>query len=213
MDIWVFAHGDRLTRISRALPAPPDYVIAADAGLLLAQAHGVKVNLLIGDLDSTPASAVAHAERTGAEVRRFEADKDATDLELAFEAAVQQGATSVSMVGGHGGRLDHFLANVDLLAGLPPEVQVMAQMGTALVYVVKDRVMFRGMAGEYVSLIPWGGAAERVLARGLRWELSYETLEVGSSRGVSNELTGYEAMVTVKSGTLLVVHELANRLS
>jgi len=212
MNIWVFAHGDRIAIISRALPSPPDYVIAADAGLLIAQAHGVKVDMLIGDLDSTPPSAVAHAERTGAEVRRFEADKDATDLELAFEAALQQGATSITMIGGHGGRLDHQLANIDQLARLPKEVKAMAQMGTAIVYVVKDRVMFSGSPGEYISLIPWGGDAEGVITRGLHWELSSQTMKLGSSLGISNEIAGHQTSVRVKTGVLLVVHERGDRL-
>jgi len=212
VKVWVFANGDRLPLISRMLPTPPDYVIAADAGLLLAQAHGVKVNLLVGDLDSTPLSAIGHAERTGAEIRKFEADKDATDLELAFEAALEHGATCIAMIGGHGGRLDHFLSNVDMLAALPKEVQVVAQMGTAIVHVAKQRIMLEGLAGQYVSLIPWGGDAEGVITRGLRWELNSDTLKLGSSRGVSNELMGYQASVRVKSGTLVVVHEHEGRL-
>ena len=215
MKVWVFANGDKLARISRSLPTPPDYVIAADAGLLLAQAHGAEVDLLIGDLDSTPKSAVAHAERTGAEIRRFEADKDATDLELAFDAALAHGATSIAMIGGHGGRLDHFIGNIDLLAALgarAPEVAVCAQLGTALVHVVTDRVRLAGVAGEYVSLLPWGGDVQGVTARGLRWELNSETLQLGSSRGLSNELMGAEATVRVKSGILLVVHEYEARL-
>ncbi len=213
MNIWVFAGGDKVARIFRMLPAPPNYVIAADSGLLVAQAHGVEVDLLVGDLDSTPASAIAHAERTGAQVRKFDTDKDATDLDLAFQAALEQNPTSITMIGGHGGRLDHSLANVDLLAALPAHIQVTAQMGSAIVHVVTDRVMFEGLAGQYVSLIPWGGDVEGVLARGLRWELDYETLKLGSSRGVSNELMGYEAMVSVKSGILLVIHELEGLLA
>lgn len=220
MKVWVFAGGDKVARISRKLPAPPDYAIAADSGLLIAQAHEVDVDLLVGDLDSAPAEAIARAgatdiarvgatdiARAGAQVRRYDTDKDATDLELAFQAALEQNPTSITLIGGYGGRPDHFLANVDLLAALPAGIRATAQMGSAIVHVVRDEVTLEGSAGQYVSLIPWGGEVEGVLTRGLRWGLDRETLKPGSSRGVSNELAGNQAMVGVKSGTLLVIHE------
>jgi thiamine pyrophosphokinase len=43
----------------------------------------------------------------------------------------------------------------------------------------------------------------------LRWPLDEEVLEPDSTRGVSNELTGERATVTVRQGSLLVVHEPA----
>ena len=50
------------------------------------------------------------------EVRRFKAEKDETDLELALLAAVDMGADEIKVIAALGGRLDHTLANLSLLA-------------------------------------------------------------------------------------------------
>ncbi|HTD50939.1 MAG TPA: thiamine diphosphokinase, partial [Acidimicrobiia bacterium] len=61
-------------------------VIAADSGLGVAMALGVHVDHLVGDLDSAAPHAVDAAVASGTTVERHPAEKDATDLELAFDA-------------------------------------------------------------------------------------------------------------------------------
>src|SRR5256885_17010965 len=64
---------------------PGATVIAADGGAELAQHVGLEVDLVVGDLDSISAAALARA----AQVERHAADKDATDLALALAAALR----------------------------------------------------------------------------------------------------------------------------
>jgi thiamine pyrophosphokinase len=49
-----------------------------------------------------------------------------------------------------------------------------------------------------------------VTTEGLRWTLDGDLLVPGSTRGMSNEMTGDAAVVRVGGGTLLVVHEPAD---
>jgi thiamine pyrophosphokinase len=77
--VLVFAGGDPPPRSVLAEMASPDYVIAADSGLDHAVRLGVAVDLLVGDLDSVSADAIALA----ASVQRHPVDKDATDLAIA----------------------------------------------------------------------------------------------------------------------------------
>ena len=90
-------------------------VVAADSGLHLAETLGLHVDRIVGDLDSADPDLVEAAVARGAVIERHPAEKDATDLELALDAAVREGAQRVVVVGGGGGRLDHFLANVLLI--------------------------------------------------------------------------------------------------
>ena len=53
--------------------------------------------------------------------------------------------------------------------------------------------------------LPYGGPATGVRTTGLRWALAGETLEVGSTRGVSNVFSAPEATVALDAGTLLAV--------
>ena len=62
-----------------------------------------------------------------------------------------------------------------------------------------------GAPGERLSLLAVGGPASGVTTTGLRWPLADDTLEPGSSRGVSNEFTGTEAAISLTSGVLLAI--------
>src|SRR5258705_8077621 len=107
----VFAGGDPVGgEVAARLPQSDVSVVAADSGVEHALAMGRDVDLVIGDFDSADPAAVDAAVAGGAEVRRYPADKDQSDLELALHAARAAGARRVIVVGGYGGRLDHFLA-------------------------------------------------------------------------------------------------------
>ena len=202
----VFAGGDPPgAGTLRDLP-DHDLVIAADSGLAHANRAGYVVDVVVGDLDSADPEAVAAATARGAVVERHAAAKDATDLELALTAARDRECSRVVVVGGHGGRLDHFLANVLLLAS--PELSALtieARLADARVFVVRDAVDLRGSPGELCSLLAVGGAAHGVRTEGLRFPLRGETLYPGSTRGISNEFLDDDAAVSLDDGALLVV--------
>lgn len=183
-----------------------DLVIAADSGLHLAYELRLAVDVAVGDFDSASPAAVASAERAGAAVERHPADKDATDLELALDAAVRRGATHVVVVGIDGGRPDHELANLLLLgAGKYGSVAIEALSPSARVVVVTGSATLPGTAGDLVSLLPVGGAARGVRTSGLRFALAGDDLEPGTTRGVSNVIESAPATVSVVGGTLLAV--------
>ena len=97
-------------------PAPGDRVIAADFGAHHVRAWGWPIDLLVGDLDSLPADEVAALQAAGVPVVTVPQAKDETDLELALARALDGGAREIVICGALGGRADHLLANVLLLA-------------------------------------------------------------------------------------------------
>lgn len=202
----VFAGGDPPPRaVLHHLPGGAR-VIAADSGLEHAQALGCSVDVVVGDLDSVSTAALERARTEGAAIEQFPADKDATDLELALDAAVASGATRITVVGGHGGRLDHFVANVLLLGSDRfRAVSIDAWIGTAHVVVVRDTTEITGAVGSLCTLLAVGGPAEGITTDALRFPLSDALLLPGWSRGVSNELLATTARVSLTRGTLLSV--------
>jgi len=181
-------------------------VIAADAGVHEAERLGLHVDLLVGDLDSADAAAVARVEAAGGRVERHPADKDASDLELALVAAAVAGARQVLVLGGDGGRLDHLLGNAFLLASTRfADLRIDAVLGAARIHVVRDERSMEGTRGELVSLFAAGGPAHGVTTEGLRWQLDGDELTPGSTRGLSNEFVGSTASVRVGDGVVLVV--------
>jgi thiamine pyrophosphokinase len=202
----VFAGGDPPPDAVRDHLPGDAFVIAADSGLDHALALGRSVDLVVGDLDSVTAPALDAAVTSGTTVEEHSVHKDATDLELALDAARDRGATHVTVVGGHGGRVDHFAANLLLLASARYESLVVdGWVGTALITVVRGTRRLAGPPGSLCTLLAMGGPAEGVTTRGLRYPLDGEVLLAGSSRGVSNELVEADAEVTVASGTLLAI--------
>ena len=186
------------------LPDVPEdtLVIAADGGIIEAERLGLRVDLLVGDLDSAPADAIARAPR----VERHPVDKDASDLELAMEAAVAGGARRIVVVGGDGGRLDHLLGNAFLLGSDRwAAVEIDAVLGDARITVVRDEREIEGEVGELISLYAVGGPARGVTTQGLRWALRDGDLLPGSSLGLSNEFAAPRATVRVREGVVLAI--------
>jgi thiamine pyrophosphokinase len=185
---------------------PAETVVAADGGLLRARALGLGVDVVVGDLDSATPEALAAAEAEGARIVRHPQAKDATDLELALDEVVALGARRVLVVASAGGRLDHLLGSVLLLAeeryaGL----ELDAHVGDALVHVVRGERTLRGAPGELLTLVPLGGAADGVTTDGLEYPLRGETLAPGTTRGVTNVFLETEAHVTLERGVLLAI--------
>ncbi len=180
--------------------------IAADSGLDHARAAGWTVDVGVGDFDSVAPDALGRAEAEGVELIRHEPDKDQTDLELALTLAGERASGTVLVVGGAGGRVDHFAGNLGVLAAASyARLQIEAWMGTATVWVVRGERRLDLPPGALVSLVPMHGAAEDIVTEGLRWPLRHETLPPGSGRGISNVVGAGPVRVAVGDGVLLVV--------
>ena len=205
----VLAGNGRVEPVVRAqLPQPAD-VIAADSGLTVASALGLAVDHLVGDLDSVDPGAVEAAEAGGTTVERHPTEKDATDLELALDAAIARGARHVAVVDAGGDRLDHLLGNVLLLASsVFAGTAIEGFCGDARLGVARGGeapATITGAPGSLVTLLPLGGPARGIVTDGLRYPLRDEELAPGTTRGVSNELLTETASVRLSDGTLLVV--------
>ncbi len=188
------------------------FVVAADGGADAALALGLHVDLAIGDFDSISSDGLAALERAGSRIERHPAAKDPTDLELALDAALDVAPGRMLVVGSASGRLDHLLSSLELLASTRySAVEVDAVLGTAGVQVIHGSRALEGLPGELVSLHPMHGAARGVVTEGLRYPLAGETLEPGSSRGVSNVFVEREARVSLEHGVVLAIRPWAQR--
>jgi len=181
-------------------------VVAADSGLDSALALGLDVTVATGDFDSASPDAVAAAEASGVQIERHPAVKDATDLELAMDAAAAMTPDRILVLAGRGGRLDHELAALLLLASdRYTGMNVDALVGDARVHVIRGERELAGWPGDLLTLVAVNGPAVGVTTEGLEYPLRGETLEPGSSRGVSNVFEEETARVTVESGVLLAI--------
>lgn len=183
-----------------------ELVIAADGGARHAAPLGLPLHQVVGDFDSLSASDVVELEAAGVTVTRFPTNKDATDTELALLAALDAGATDITLLCTWGGRSDHAIGTLALLAhprcGAADVVILDEQTRTQLLR-SGARVTLRGDIGRIISITPWGGDAT-VSAIGVRWPLTSALLLAGSTRGISNVATATESIITAHNGAVLM---------
>jgi len=193
-----------------------DLIVAADGGALGARALGLEPSLVVGDGDSLGQDGLALLRRAGIRIDLSPADKDESDTELAIRACLTRGAAAITVVGGFGGRLDHALANIWLLAlpGLAGCDASLLDETTRVTLIRADpsetpvRRLLPGRAGDIVSLVPLG-PVDGVTTESLRYPLRDERLLVGPSRGLSNVRERDIAAVTIRHGLLLIVESPA----
>ena len=185
----------------RALARDADLVVAVDGGLALLLRAGIVPQLLIGDLDSLDGVAIP----TGVEVRRHPREKDATDLELTLDQVAALAPEEIRLVGALGGRVDHLLATLGLLARY--RVPIVVYHRDEVLHAVSGPLTLSEAApGDRVSLIPLTDRVEGIHTQGLRYPLRGEALERTGTRGVSNQVVSLPCRVEFSSGRLLVVH-------
>jgi thiamine pyrophosphokinase len=169
---------------------------------------GLTVDLLVGDLDSIDPADLRDAETRGTKINRHPVDKDATDLDLALQAARDTGARTVTVISGGGGRLDHLVGGIALLGSAAHADLVLdAWIGPAHITVVHGpaTACIVGRPNEMVTVLAIGGPAAGIVTEGLRFALGGETLRPGESRGLSNELIGKRARLLLETGTVLII--------
>jgi thiamine pyrophosphokinase len=185
-----------------------DMIIAADSGAATALRYGYTPGIVVGDFDSLDTALLQELSEKGSQVRRVAVEKDETDTELAVKVAIEQGATSITLLGAFGGaRFDHTMANILLLAGFE-RVPIKIVDGPATCWLVRGpgSSAINGHVGDLVSLLPLTSDASGIRTKGLYYPLSGETLYFGKPRGVSNVLIEELAEVSVEGGMLLVIH-------
>jgi thiamine pyrophosphokinase len=205
--ILIFANGELPSlEAARGLVRVDDLLIGADGGTRYILELGLTPHSIVGDLDSVSFDLQPLIDK-GVQIAQFPGDKDETDLELTINHALTFHPDQIVIVAALGERLDQTLGNIGLISDMRlSSLDVRIDDGVEEALFCRDQVQVRGRSGDLVSLIPWQGEVAGVRTEGLKWPLKSETLYPQKTRGISNEMLGAEATVTIDSGLLLVVH-------
>ena len=176
-------------------------VLAADGGANHLARIGVRPDAVVGDLDSIRPGVRSWVGEGRMVVR---ADQDFTDLHKTLEFAFEERhARQVIVLAATGGRLDHDLENLALLARWASRGSLELRDERHRVVPVLGQTELATTAGQGISLMPVG-RCEKVFTRGLHWELNGEPLDLSGRTSVSNLAGGDSTAIRVEGGALLV---------
>ncbi|MDO7904908.1 thiamine diphosphokinase [Paenibacillus sp. JX-17] len=184
-----------------------DYVIGADKGALFLVSHGVRPDLAVGDFDSVSQEERQQIEeKCGRMISCDPIHKDLTDTELALELAFEAHANEILMLGVTGTRLDHTLANIQMLIRAVQHHSVCTLKDpNNLITLTASTLTIYEQGYTYVSLLPLTAEVTGINLEGFMYPLENATLKMGQSLGVSNRLAGLEGNISIQSGLLLVI--------
>ncbi len=177
-----------------------DLIIAADSGYISACSAGVLPDAFIGDFDS-----VLKEEVRAKKIISLNPVKDKTDTQEAIDYAISEGAKNITVLGALGKRIDHTIANIQLLKyahtfGAKAEI---VDVDTYITLVC-DKISIDRKSGCCLSLLPLTDCSG-VSVSGVYYPLEDAFMPVGNPYGISNEFTEKSAKICVKSGELLVI--------
>ena len=203
---------DTLRRLLDEREAAPSsnaaLLVAADSGLILAEAAGLRPDWVIGDMDSLDREDRLRSYPAD-RVIRHPAGKDYTDTELALALLREKGCAEAWIAGGGGGRIDHLLGIRDLfereyfprrwITAAEDIYCIDGDDGAAALTITVEQ-------GGLISVFPLGGGLWKAESAGLKWPLNNVHWERGLY-GLSNVALVPEIAISAKQGRFMVIVE------
>ncbi len=181
-------------------------LIAADGGFECLKNAGLTPDLLIGDMDSNSQKA------EGIPTFRYPCHKDETDMMLAVRRGLELGFRVFGIYGGLGGRLDHTLANIQLLQYMSNrQSRGYLIQGNQVVTVLNNETLHLNKQEKgTLSLFSISETSVGVSIKGMEFQLEEAVLTNDFPVGISNRFVGEPVTISVKKGTMLVIWEMVD---
>lgn len=190
------------------------FVIACDKGYEYCRNQNVKVDFVCGDFDSCEIE-IPSSDSIPFGVEILPTHKDDTDLIHAIKYALKNGFEKIFITCAGGGRVDHFLSNVQALVYAKTGDDEISENRNIAVFLYDDLNVIRVIKNEEIVLAPKAGwsltvlshtdKSEGVTIKGAEYEVSDVTLTNGFPLGQSNEWKNENVSIRVKNGILLIV--------
>ena len=184
-----------------------ELIIAVDGGANHLYKMGIVPNYILGDLDSIDNDVRSYYENSNVVFKKFPSKKDETDSQLAVLLVEEVGLLGIDIYAGLGGRIDHELANIQLLyyildRGMYPRIISDKEE----IYILKDDEMnLKGNIGDIVSIIPIRGDVRGLTLTNMEYSVDELDLKYSVTRGISNVMNSEDVFINVRDGCILVI--------
>lgn len=183
------------------------YIIGVDKGIETLHRLGIDADLVLGDFDSASAD-IRIYYKNHPNIIVLQPEKDFTDTHVAVLEALKQNPSRVILVGATGTRIDHMLANINMLKlCLEKKVDAFIVDGNNRIRMIDKqcKIEKKTLYGKYISCIPFSDKVTGITLVGFKYPLTDATMIKEDSLGISNELREEEGLITIDTGYLLVM--------
>ena len=189
-----------------------ELIIAVDGGANHLYRLGIMPNYILGDLDSIDDDIRSYYEASDVVFKKFPTKKDETDAELAVWMVEEEGLLGIDIYAALGGRIDHELANIQLLyyildRGMYPRIISEREE----IYILNEEMNLKGSIGDIVSIIPVKGDARGITLANMEYSVEELDLKYSVTRGISNVMLAEDAYINVRDGCILVIKNIKNK--
>lgn len=173
-------------------------IICADGGYK--HLSGIVPVAVVGDLDSLNTAPV------GVPFIRYPVEKNETDGQLAIDYCADRGYDNIVIYGALGGRIEHILGNLGLLAyATEKNITAIIKEPDLTIELLSGTFTKNVEKGDKISFYPFGGDVTVIHSRGLYYPLENLHLAAGANRGVSNIATDKKIGLDFDGGRLLYI--------
>lgn len=184
--------------------------LGVDRGVFTLISLGISPDYAFGDFDSVSQEEWELIEKKVENLHRYKPEKDETDMELALNWALTKEPTIIRMFGATGGRLDHFLGNVQMLLKaeqnqLTTHIEIIDCQNILYVKGPGRHQIERLPEKKYISFIPITLDVKGLTLEGFKYSLTNRHISLGSTLCISNELLSSSGTFSITEGILMVV--------
>jgi len=188
------------------------FIIGVDKGLEALKEIEAFPNLIIGDFDSAKPSVVDYFSDKSIATIKLNPIKDDTDMEFAIRESIRRfPGVDIYIYGATGTRLDHMLANMELLyIGYEKEpftkITILDKNNKAKLlrpaeYILKKKEQY----GSFVSLLCYTDEVKGLTLTGMKYNLEKRNIKKGTSLCISNEIIDETATICFEEGLMYLI--------
>ena len=200
-DVFIFIGGNAPEH--NIVTWSANYIVVADSGLKVCKQWNMVPHMVIGDFDSISLEE-AKGYAPDAVYDIYKQDKDYTDTELALQHAYRQNPHgTISLIGGTGGRIEHFLGLLTLFQRKYTPHRIIAHTYQFELLYDTHTIDCTHIPNKYISFFSLTEHTTQS-SSGLRWNL--DNIMLSSERtSLSNEYVEDRVHITMHTGLLLGV--------
>lgn len=184
-----------------------DYIVCADGGANHSYNMGIIPDYIIGDLDSIYSEIIEFYKLKDVKFEKFPSKKDETDTEICVYLASKLNAKEIDFIGALGGRLDHMIANINLLYYVRNKdiyTKIISEYEDIHI-AINEEITINGNIGDTISVIPLNGDAKGVTLENLEYPLNNYDMKFYLPLGISNVMLDEKCSVKVEQGSLIII--------